>query len=142
MFGYTRRGGASLDVAEADGSVVFRGATDCWATRLGVTHKRVVEVCLEGIVVKDDVEGAEPVVAATMSFVLAPEAGVSIIGRKEAILVSRGVSVTFCAEGDIVVRKGLYSPHYGTVVKSTILDVPFEYGGTNVITVRESLNED
>lgn len=142
LFGYTRRGGASLDVAEADGAVVFRGATDCWATRLGVTHKRVVEVCLEGVVVKDDVEGSEPAVAATRSFVLAPEVDVSVIGRKEAILVSRGVSVTFCAEGDIVVRKGLYSPHYGTVVKSTILDVPFEYGGTNVITVRESLNED
>ena len=29
--GYMRCGGASLDVAEADGTVVFRGATDCWA---------------------------------------------------------------------------------------------------------------
>ena len=28
------------------------------------------------------------------------------------------------------------------VIKSSILDVPFEYGRTNVITVREILNED
>ena len=57
-------------------------------------------------------------------------------------ILSRGVSVVFCAESDISVREGLYSPHYGTVVKSSILDVPFEYGRTNVITVREILNED
>ena len=142
LFGYTRCGGASLDVAEADGTVVFRGATDCWATRLGVTHKRVVEVGSEGVAVKDDVEGAAPAVAATRSFVLAPEVDVSVVGRKEAVLTCRGVSVVFCAESDISVREGLYSPHYGAVIKSSILDVPFEYGRTNVITVREILNED
>lgn len=142
LFGYTRCGGASLEVTEADGAVVLRGATDCWAMRLGVIHKRVVEVDSEGVAVRDDVEGAEPVVAATRSFVLAPEVDVSIIGRKEALLTSRGVSVVFCAESDISVREGLYSPHYGAVIKSQILDVLFEYGRTNVITVRETLNED
>lgn len=142
LFGYTRCGGASLEVTEADGAVVLSGATDCWATRLGVIHKRVVEVGSEGVVVKDSVEGAEPAVAATRSFVLAPEADVSVIGCKEAVLRSRGVSLVFCAESNISVREGLYSPYYGTVVKSPILDVPFEYGRTNVITVREILNED
>ena len=142
LFGYTRCGGASLDVAEADGTVVFRGATDCWATRLGVTHKRVVEVGSEGVAVKDDVEGAAPAVDATRSFVLATEVDVSVVGRKEAVLTCRGVSVVFCAESDISVREGLYSPHYGAVIKSSILDVPFEYGRTNVITAREILNED
>ena len=142
LFGYTRCGGASLDVTEADGSAVFRGATDCWVTRFGVIHKRVVEIGSEGAVVRDDVEGAEPVVAATRSFVLGPEVDVSVIGRKEAVLTSRGVSVAFYAESDIVVREGLYSPRYGTVVKSAILDVPFEYGRTNVITIKEILNED
>lgn len=142
LFGYTRCGGASLEVTEVDGAVVLRGATDCWATRLGVIHKRVVEVGSEGVVVKDDVEGAEPAVAAARSFVLAPEVDVSVAGRNEVVLTCRGVSVVFCAESDISVREGLYSPHYGAVIKSSILDVPFEYGRTNVITVREILNED
>ena len=86
--------------------------------------------------------GAAPAVVATRSFVLAPEVDVSVVGRKEAVLTCRGVSVVFCAESDISVREGLYSPHYGAVIKSSILDVPFEYGRTNVITVREILNED
>ena len=51
------------------------------------------------------------------SFVLAPEVDVSVVGRKEAVLTCRGVSVVFCAESDISVREGLYSPHYGAVHK-------------------------
>lgn len=140
LFGYTRYGGASLEVEEAAGSVTLSGATDCWRERLGMIHERTIEVESDGIVVFDDVKGREPDIAATRSFVLAPNVGASAVGGKDAVLVSGGVSLTLRTDGDIDVREGLYSPRYGAVLETLVLDVSFEYGKTNTITVRESLD--
>ncbi len=142
LFGYTRCGGASLKVEEAAGSIILRGVTDCWRERLGVSHERVIEVKSVGIDIFDSVKGLGPGVAATRTFVLAPNVNVSFVGGEIAVLESGDISIALCADGDIDVREGLYSPRYGTVLKTLILDVSFEYGKTNTIIIRESLDYD
>lgn len=135
LFGYTRCGGASLHVAEDGSRISLRGVTDCWADRLGLNHEREVVVEDSEIRIKDFLSGTGREHAACRSFILAPSVRVEEIDCGRALLRSGGVSVLLETNGCMSVRKGLYSPRYGSVSETLILDAPFRYGEINVVRI-------
>lgn len=141
LFGYARCGGSGLEVEEREAAIVLRGETDCWRGRLGVIHRRCVEVESDGVTILDELDGPAPKMLAMRAFVLSPAVKVDVIGRQTALLESGGVSILFQTDGNIDVREGLYSPRYGVVERTQILDVSFEYGKTNVATIKECFDK-
>lgn len=137
LFGYVRCGGAKLEVEECEGAIHLIGETDCWRGRFGVTHRRRVEIESDGVTILDELNGPAPKMLALRTFVLSPAVKVAVIEHQTALLESGDISVMIQGDGNIDVREGLYSPRYGIVQKTRILDIPFKYGKTNVITIKE-----
>ena len=136
LFGYTKCGTANLEVMKFDRTVSLKGTTDCWFSRFGVIHRRFIDIDTEKVVISDDIDGSVPSAKAKRAFILSPAVCVTKVDSHIVLLASGNVSILFHADGDIEVREGFYSPRYGSVVKTQILDVQFEYGKTNIVTIK------
>lgn len=142
LFGYARCGGATLWIESADERTILCGETDCWTDRFGVNHKRTVVVEQSWIRIEDVLAGAIPEKSATRSFVLAPSVSVTELEGNRVVLENGAVSVSLEANCHIGIREGLYSAHYGSVTGTSILDLPYLSGTTNVVTIERIRNAD
>ena len=142
LFGYVKRGGASLHVDSTNEWIMLHGETDCWADRLGVNHKRTVAIEQNCIRIEDSLAGALPEKSATRSFVLAPSVLVTKLEESRVLLESRKVSLSLEANCRIDVREGLYSKRYSSVARTLILDIPYLNRATNAVVIKRIRNAD
>lgn len=143
LFGYKRRGGASLAIKERSNcEVLIEGSTDCWLSRVGVIHKREVSVDFHRVRVFDSLGCSVPTRYATRSFVLSPSVSITRLTDKSVVLRNGDVSVLFESNACISLREGLYSTRYGSVERTTIIDTQFIAGDVNSVSIGRCQNDD
>ena len=142
LFGYIRCGGATLDVKEYDHEkALLEGATDCWLSRVGVVHKRVIAVDPCQIRIIDFLDGEALTCSAFRSFVLAPSVSIAALAEGSMVLRDGGVSVLLESNAPISIREGLFSAHYGSIETTLILDIPYVQEEENSISIRRNEDE-
>lgn len=142
LFGYTRRGGASLRRLHSDSGAAFRAETDCYVATVGCVHARTVEVVDDGVVVSDKLIGSTGGRVATRSFVLGPNVSLRTIDERSIYMAVEGTEALLTSNAPIKVRTGFYSPRYGDVEETRILDTSYEENEENVVRITKVKHAD
>lgn len=138
LFNFRRMGGATLRVVEEDVSAVtLRGVTDCYASRAGCEHTRHVRFVGApiGLVIIDNLGEVAAKCDPIRSFVLHPGVTVERIDDRTLRLRSGEVALAMESNAPFALRDGLYSPSYGEVNRTIIVDTPYLFGENNEVRV-------
>ena len=142
LFGYTRRGGASLRRLQSDSREVFWGETDCYVTTVGCVHARTVEIAEDGVVVADQLIGSTGGLVATRSFVLDPNVSLRTVNERSICMAVAGTEALLTSNAPLKVRKGFYSSRYGDVEETRILDTLYVENEENVVRITRTKHAD